>query len=56
MDLLNQIPNIDLGQGATKISEVSVGGKKDNCQLGQLQVLRFEQGRVSRSFFLDLQL
>ena len=26
MDLSNEVPNIDFGQGATKISDVKVGG------------------------------
>ena len=29
MDLSNEVLNIDFGQGATKISEVKVGGKKN---------------------------
>ena len=54
MDFLNEIPNIDFGQGDTKISEVRVGGKKK--YLPTLPTPKFEQGRDSRSFFLDLQL
>ena len=44
VDLLNEVLNIDFGQGAAKISEVKVGGQKkylptqpgsNRCALGQ---------------------
>ena len=35
LDLLNEITNIDFGQGATKLSEVKVGGQKRKNLLTQ---------------------
>ena len=37
MDLSNEVLNIDFGQGATKISDVKVGGQKNICQSARLE-------------------
>ena len=36
-DHLNEVLKVHSGQEATKIFEVKVGGRKENCQLGQLE-------------------
>ena len=40
MDLLIEVLNIDFGQGAAKISEVKVGGKKNICQSARFKPMQ----------------
>ena len=51
MDLLNEVLNIDFGQGAAKISEVKVGGRKKYLPSGRVRTRAPAVGRVGRYFF-----
>ena len=37
IDFLNEVQNVDFGQGAAKILKVKVGGRKKNCQLSPVR-------------------
>ena len=50
MNLSNEVLNIDFGQGATKILEVKVGGKK-NAVTAWFEPMRPDVGQVGRYFF-----
>ena len=55
LDLPNKILNIDIGQGAAKISEVKVGGQKKSARSAGPQVHRVRDGPHGQ-FLNDLQL
>ena len=55
MDLSNEVLNIDFGQGAAKISEVKVGGRKRvSADSAQFNPMRLEPAELADIFF-DLQ-
>ena len=51
VDLSNEVPNIDFDQGAAKISEVKVGGRKKYLPNGRVRIRAPAVGRVGRYFF-----
>ena len=51
VDLLNEVLNIDFGQGAAKISEVKVGVQKKYLPNCLVRTHRSRVSRVSRYFF-----
>ena len=51
MDLLHEVLDIDLGQGAAKISEVKFGGKKKYLPISPARTQVPGFGRVGRYFF-----
>ena len=52
MDLSNEVLNIDFGQGAAKISEVKVGGKKKKiCRSARLEPEHPELAALADVFF-----
>ena len=51
IDLSNEVLNIDFGQGAAKISEVKVGGRKKYLPSGRVRTRAPAVGRVGRYFF-----
>ena len=50
IDLSNEVLNIDFGQGAAKISEVKVGGKKKYLLIGLVRTHAPGVSRVGRYF------
>ena len=51
MDLSNEVLNIDFGQGAAKLSEVKVGGRKKYLPTRLAQGTRVQTGLIGRYFF-----
>ena len=51
MDLLNEVLNMDFGQGAAKISEVKVGVRKKSARAAGPQVHWSRIGHIGRYFF-----
>ena len=50
VDLSNEVLNIDFGQGAAKISEVKVGGKKNICPSARLKPEHPESAALANLF------
>ena len=51
IDLLNEVLNIDFGQGAAKISEVKVGGRKKHLPISPVRTHVPGVSQVGRYFF-----
>ena len=56
MDLSNEVLNNDFGQGAAKISEVKVGGRKKITNSAQFEPMLLESAELADIFFLPLTL
>ena len=54
VDLSNEVLNIHFGQGAAKISEVKVGGRKKICQVSRAQGVADSNLAESVIFFRPL--